>query len=205
VSPQTAQAVREYVTAALLILGAAGAAWTWLFVEWLRRTKEIPALDGTFGARCCALDDATTAVEFSAIWRNRGTVPVFIDPRTASIDIFPLEGSQEYACFELFSCDLSAAILSVKPLSNALFYFLEPGTDSPINAVAVLPSNRTYVARFEMCSPTYGAQRRSLISAFRRFFPVLTRDPALGGHISWARIHLLRTDQPSVKTDSENG
>jgi hypothetical protein len=91
--PQWAAVMKDVVTSAALVLGGGWAAWKWGYGETLRRRREMPSPDGTLTAAGVRLNDTTTAVTITAIWRNRGPLPIELCATHTAVDAFRLKHS----------------------------------------------------------------------------------------------------------------
>ena len=178
---------KDVVTIVVLVAGSIGAVWKWGFSEYLRRRNEAPTMDGDFRTRVEPINEETAAVEFCATWRNKGSVPIFVDTKLSTIRIFDAEAQHELET--IFSQEDEDPLKEVKPLSDYSFYFLEPATDSEIQTVVRLPSGRTFVAQFMLVVPVPHNGRRKFAAYMRRFFSVEEQV----GNLAWVRTHLFST------------
>jgi hypothetical protein len=181
------QEIKDVVTVLVLLGGAAGAAWKWLFSEILRRRSEIPALDGHFLARCIAMEGPTIAVELCATWRNKGTVPVFANCNATLVEVFQITSGDSVPGGDKWWD--SDPVRLHKPFEDRAFFYMEPGTDTEIQTVLLLPSDGVFVARFQLVIPVPSNGRSKFARALRRF----TSKRTAIEDVIWVRTHLFST------------
>jgi hypothetical protein len=181
---------KDIITGIVLLGGALGAAWKWGFSEILRRRSEIPTLDGHFSARCLALDQSTTAVELCAVWRNKGTVPVFANCKATTVNIFRIEPTEDRTNTKEWR--KHKPIITFKPFEDRAFYYMEPGTDTEIQTIHLLPSESMFVAKFQLVIPVPRSGRGRFARSLRRFSNQNTDIE----DVLWVRDHLFSTHFP---------
>jgi len=183
---EIATSIREYVTAAAILTGGGWALWRWGFEEWLRRQRDFPALDGEIRTVDAKLGDGKVVVTVNALWRNRGRLPVEIDPNRVSLHVHQISPASESGPVDPKS-DNAPLCYTAHPLAGLVTYILEPGTDSVIQQCLILPDDKVFLFRWQM--PMASNQR-----AYRY----------LKSELWWVRQHVWRSG-PSVVVEVSAG
>ena len=140
---------KDVVTTAGILIGGTWAFWKWGYGETLRRRREMASPDGSLEATAVRLDGERIAVTVSAIWRNRGLVPISLCSEHSRVEAFriaaaPLEGPLRLTRGP-----------NVTPMPSADFpwseYIMEPNTDSVMHQHFVLDPNCAYGFIWTIC------------------------------------------------------
>ena len=103
--------------------------------EWLRRQKEMPALDGSLSTKIVPLENGQLLLSVEALWNNRSPMPLSLNIDTCHLDVYrvtpDLIGKN---CVLNLQKDLGAPVCSHKFLVGMcdVDYVLEPNTASTI-------------------------------------------------------------------------
>ncbi len=134
-----------------IVTAGSWAIWTWVMQERLRRHLDFPALDGELAVSLDAPSAGGRAiVTIRALWRNRGRLPVYLDPNRTTIQIYRIERDIASGTFDLRSRGVTMICESF-PIHGFEWYVLEPLTDSTIQQCAVLPDVGTFLIRSAIC------------------------------------------------------
>ena len=150
--PQLATIVKDWVTAAGIVIGGTWALWKWGFSEFLRRLREIPSLDGRMTAVPVPLSPKEVLVTFEALWRNRGQLPVPLDPARTGFKVYELD--RAFAIGPLVpQLGATPANHTALPFVGLSGFLLEPATESVLQAHFVLRRGVPYLVRSELVAP----------------------------------------------------
>ena len=141
--------IKDYATAAALILGGIWALWKWGYGERLRHNREMASLDGTLTTSSVNLDDGKTAVTLHAIWRNRGPLPIQLCPQHTVVKVFQISRLSVPNRLTLKDGSGVPLLLSAKPDWNV--YIMEPNTDSIMHEHFILDSRSLYGFKWTIC------------------------------------------------------
>ncbi len=141
--------VRNYVIAAGIGLGGLWAFWKWSFSEWLRQRKNMPAVDGDLSADSVALNDEKIVLSLSALWRNRGDHPVYIDHEATRIDVYKIDEDIGEGAFEP-KTSLGEPIFQSRPHHDFEAFVLEPRTESLLKTHYILLTGEVYLFRWKL-------------------------------------------------------
>lgn len=142
--------IREYTTVAAILIGGCWALWRWGFEEWLRRKRDFPALDGELKTAEVSIGAGKIVVTVNAIWRNRGKLPVDLDPARTFVKVYSLHEDILAGPFDDRSKGLKLSF-DARPLRGWTGYTLEPSTESLIQQCFVLPENNACLFHFGVC------------------------------------------------------
>jgi hypothetical protein len=145
-APDISQVIQNYVTSIAIIVGGGWALWKWGFEEALRRKREIPSLDGKMSAITVTMSETKALVTLQAKWRNPGALPVKLDTKETSVEVYEVDPGAELG--NLSGPDDLEAIYTCYPLDGLDDYILEPGTDSTMQRHFVLDKSRIYLIRW---------------------------------------------------------
>lgn len=136
----------NWTTSTILILGALGASWKWIFEEMLRRRTDYPSLEGTISSLCYESDGETATVLIKAVWTNPTNRKVYLDTQESKIYLYDIKGQNFEGPIDLGHKD-TKYLFSYAPYRHSDFVFYEPGTKSEFSATFVVPKGRAYAAR----------------------------------------------------------
>jgi hypothetical protein len=141
--------LKDLVTVAGILLGGTWAAWKWGYGETLRRRREMASPDGTLTATAVRLDHNRLAITLSALWRNRGPVPVSLCATHSIVEAFRIKPT------------VSLGPLSLQPQSDVVVfavakptwteYIMEPNTESVMHQHFVVDEHGAYGFRWTIC------------------------------------------------------
>jgi hypothetical protein len=144
--PHWSAIVRDVVTSAAVLLGGAWAAWKWGYGETLRRRREMPSPDGTLTATSIRVDEITTVVTLSAIWRNRGLLPICLCAKHSFVKAFRLPNKLPIG--NLILEKMAPTSVAEADWSD---YVLEPNTDTVMTEHFVLKNDGIYGFKWTIC------------------------------------------------------
>ncbi len=150
--------IQEWIPSLAVIIGGLWLLFQWLFGEWLRRKKEIPALDGKLTTTIIPCENGRLLVTVEALWNNHSPFPVYLDIKKCRIDVFRFDPHIKNAnCAVILKRDLGEPIISHHFLVGMceVDYFLEPNTASTIINHFVLEPG-VYGIRMELHTPVVG-------------------------------------------------
>ena len=145
--------IKNYVTSGGIVLGALWAFWKWSFSEWLRRKRQIPAIDGELDAFGMELDDEKVIISLSVLWRNKCNYPVHIDSKNTRIDVYNIPDNLNVGPF-LPKLDSGDPAFTLKPYEDMEGFVLEPLTESLLTSHYTLLANKTYLFRWKLYRST---------------------------------------------------
>lgn len=167
------------------MVGGAWAAWRFGYQEWLRRRAEIPTLEGNSSVtEIVPSEDDRAVVSLRWMWRNAGSIPVYIDDERSFVEIYRLSSDIAWTFVDPRQHREALTPFRVGvhfPLKGYGFYMLEPGTNSSILTVPVLPRGETFIARHKLV-----ASRHRHPTGFEWNF-------------AWERWQIFRTDLPTAQ------
>ena len=152
--------IKDWVPSLAVIVAGLWLLFQWLFGEWLRRQKEMPALEGKLATKVIPLADGQHLVTVEAVWHNRSPLPLPLDINQCRIDVFrisqPLNKSN---CALTLKTDLGEPVCSHVFLKGMceVDYFFEPNTESTIINYFVLEPG-IYGIRMVLHSLAVGGQ-----------------------------------------------
>lgn len=144
-----ATVVKDITTVVGIVVGGGWALWKWGIAEWLRRSREIPALDASLRGDSVFVAADSTLVVFKSVWRNRGPWPIELDPNRTVCQIYRLPNA-------LNPGPLRAQVAELKPeyedhpLQGLTDYTLEPSTESTLQSQFVVSTNSLYFVRLRL-------------------------------------------------------
>lgn len=142
--------VRNYVIAGATIFAGSWTFWKWGFIEWLRRRREGPAIDGVVEHKEVELpNNENLLITIEATWRNCSVYPVYIDTRKTRIDLFQLPSKIEVGPI-VTNKDLGEPRHRLKPYEDMNSFILEPNTNSVLQHHFILKRNNTYLLRWKL-------------------------------------------------------
>jgi hypothetical protein len=147
--PQWAAIMKDVTTTAALILGGGWAAWKWGYGETLRKRREMPSPDGTLTATPLRIDDKTIALALTAVWRNRGPLPINLCAAHSIVEVFRLNEFVPMGRL-MVTADNSMELISTAT-PDWQSYILEPNTDSVISEHFILDSSCIHAFRWKIC------------------------------------------------------
>ena len=138
----------NWVTGIVLLLGAAGAAWKWIFAEMLRRQadRRHPALEGSIAADVIPHSDDKCIVRISCLWTNLSTSKIFLDIEKTHISLYDLADNFDIGTVSLRD-PTTKYLFRSEPYEGSNYVFFEPGSRSELVATFIVPSQRSYGAR----------------------------------------------------------
>jgi hypothetical protein len=177
---------KDWVTSLAIIVGGSWAIWKFGHTEWLRRRSEISSLEGhSPEVELHSVAPGRVAASLRWSWRNVGSRPVYIDTNSTFVEIYNIS-------------DMDIGFLDPRQQCDSLFhrrvglhdpltgfgdaFFFEPGTNSTLLTVPILPAGEAFVARMFLCA---------------------NRDRHPTGSdwsFSWERWQVFRTDVPERDT-----
>ena len=132
------------------------------------------------------MPDGRAAVSLRWTWRNAGTRPLYVDDDRSFVEVYRLTGIGEFIDPRQQKDSLAPHRVGRHyPLEGYGFYMLEPGTNSSIVAIPILPSGEAFIAR-------------------HRLYAKRERHPT-GGEwsYSWERWQVFRTDLPAATSSKQ--
>ena len=139
---------KDAVTVIVIVLGTAGAAWKWVFAEWLRRRSDLPALDGVIETAIFHGPGPGEAVflQVTVSWRSGSPFKTYLSPEDTVVRVIDVTAASVTDRLDLAPQELARQGLSIvaeaRPLEKVGFFFLEPGTMSPMRSVFRVPRDR---------------------------------------------------------------
>jgi hypothetical protein len=165
--------IREYATTAGIAIAGGWALWRWWFEEWLRRHRDFPALDGDLSVKCAKAWDGKSVITLNALWRNRGKLPVELNPAKTFVAAYRVNPKIQSGPLELSSAGLEA-MHRVEPFRDNSAYILEPGTDSIMQQCFVLADTEVVLFHWAIC-----------IAAKQKAYPSLKEELWCTRYIVW--------------------
>ena len=127
--------IQEWLPSLAVIIGGLWILFQWLFGEWQREKKEIPALDGKLSATIIPCEQDRLLVTVEGLWTNHSPFPIYLDIQQCRIDVFRFDPQFKNANRAVvLKRDLGEPIIRHHFLVGMCEkdYFLEPDTASRI-------------------------------------------------------------------------
>jgi len=116
--------------------GGLFAAWKWGFGEFLRKKREVPALEGPMTVEVLNLPDNKGLFVLHSVWRNVGSYPVYIDFKETCVTVAKANQTEVNGAKDVEDreCDFWNPVGAIsRPLEHLKkYYVLEPNTESNI-------------------------------------------------------------------------
>lgn len=150
--------IKDWIPSIAAIIAGIWILFQWLFGEWLRRKKEIPALDGRLSATIIPSENGKLLVTVEGLWNNHSPLPVYLSIEKCRIVIYHIDPHLKQG-----NCALTLTKDLGEPVCNLFFlvgmcevdYFLEPNTASTIINHFILEPG-IYGVRMELHSLVVG-------------------------------------------------
>ena len=128
-----------------VLIGGIWAIFRWIHEEKLRRLSSVPSIDGELSAACIHDGMSKDAiVTLTALWRNRGSFAVPIDPKWTQISVFELAAESPLGPINLEK-EFEEPSFRHFVYSEVAKIALEPKTDSKITTHFRLLEGRNYL------------------------------------------------------------
>lgn len=150
--------IRDWIPSLGVIVAGIWIVFQWLFGEWLRRQKEIPALDGKLSATTVAFENGRLLMTVEALWNNHSPFPVYMDLDRCRIAVYRIDPRlKKENCALVLKQDLGDPVCDDFFLKGMCEknYFLEPNTASTIINHFILEPG-IYGIRMELHTPIEG-------------------------------------------------
>ena len=122
--------------------------WKWGYGEKLRKRREMCSPDGTLTATAVPLDASRMIVTLTALWRNRGDLPIEPCPEHSMVQMFTIDRSVPLGSLRLKEPMVSEFATATAPWRS---YVMEPNTDSTMHEHFVVESGSDYGFRWIVC------------------------------------------------------
>lgn len=146
---QTATIVKDYATAAAIVVAGLWALWRWIHAEMLRRGREMASPDGTLTASWVELSADSIIVTLNAVWRNRGPLPIELCPEHSKVSVYALKTDNHVGVLNIHENTSSDLVVDIPPWWST--YVFEPNTESLMQEHVVLGRGRVYAFRWRIC------------------------------------------------------
>ncbi len=148
------EAFKNILPIIVAILGAIWALWTWGFSEWLRRKKEMPAIEGKIDVKTIPNSASSTFVTIIATWKNRSPLPFPINTDSSGVDIFSISQNTDIGVVGKLD-SLNNPFISYRPYDYLSSVTLLPMTENVILSHFLLENNNTYLFRWQLFGKKY--------------------------------------------------
>jgi len=146
---QLSSVIKNYVTSSAIVLGGFWAFWKWSFSEWLRKRKEMAAVDGELIIESQTQVGEKIVLSLNAMWCNKSSHPVSIDQKSTQVDVFLISKELKEGVVDP-GVDLGNPVIVFKPFEHLRGYYLEPNTDSLIKTHFALNRGEVYLFRWRL-------------------------------------------------------
>jgi len=119
---------KDIVTTIAILVGGVWAVWKWGYGEKLRKRREMCSPDGALTASTVPIDAEKLALTLTAVWRNRGELPIELCPVHSRVQVFMIKRDVPFGMFKLQESDHVSEIARSEPSWTS--YVMEPNTDS---------------------------------------------------------------------------
>jgi hypothetical protein len=86
--------IRDWVPSVVIIVAGIWLLFQWLFGEWLRRRKEIPALDGKLPATIISAQNGKLVITIEGLRNNHSPLPVYLSIEKCRLVVYRIEAQQ---------------------------------------------------------------------------------------------------------------
>ncbi len=145
--------IKEWVPPIGIMGGGFWIAFRWIYDQRIRRTKEMPALEGNYSTSATKLSESQIAITVGVVWRCASPLPVFIDTQSTRVDVFQLPRDHSIGALDIKQ-DLGEPFIRSHPLGDMKDFVFEPNTDNKVYAHFVLPLGAVYCFRFKVYRDT---------------------------------------------------
>jgi hypothetical protein len=147
--PHISTVIKDYVTAAAIVLGGAWALWRWTYGEILRRRREMASPDGTLSVGSVEIAMDLVAVTVNALWRNRGPLLIALCSEHSDLKVYRLASSLSEGPLSIHEPTISQLVAKVSPWWDT--YVMEPNTESLLQEHIALRRGYVYAFRWRIC------------------------------------------------------